>query len=424
MRILKIFSLDHSNWGRGKNNDHSDSNKDMNNNPPDLDDIWNDFTKKIYSFFGIKEKKHPRSGFPEFNNRNTGLLLWSFIIFCLFLWIISSFFIVKEGQVSVITRFGKYNRTAQAGFRWRLPYPIEHHELVNLSNLRTFEVGFRGSSQNKILSESLMLTTDENIVDMQFVVQYRLSENGATNYLFKTRDPDDSVRQSAETAMREIVGKKTMDFVLYEGRTLVTLEVQKLMQSILDNYNTGIQITAVAIQNVQPPEQVQAAFDDAVKAGQDRERKINEGYAYANQVIPLASGQASRAIEQAEGYKAKTIGEARGNAARFSSVLREYENAPEITRSRIYLETMESIFSKSNKLMIDVKNNNILLLPLETKNNKDNNSILSGDHSFDYNNFYNSESSKDDEKDVIVNNNDSSSSNSVEKKIRRDRSSY
>ena len=234
---------------------------------------------------------------------------------------------MQEGQVAVVTQFGKYKSTSQAGFQWRLPYPIQSHETVNVSQLRTFEVGFRGGARNKVLPEALMLTTDENIVDMQFVVQYRLRADGAPDYLFMTRDPDESVRQASETAMREIVGKQTMDFVLYEGRTTVASQVQALMQQILDRYQTGIQVSTVAIQNVQPPEQVQAAFDDAVKAGQDRERQINEGQAYANQVVPLASGQASRMQEQAEGYKAKVIGDAQGNTARFTSILGEYEGA-------------------------------------------------------------------------------------------------
>ena len=238
-------------------------------------------------------------------------------------WAASGFYIVQEGQVAVVTQFGKYKSTSQAGFQWRLPYPIQSHETVNASQLRTFEVGFRGGARNKVLPEALMLTTDENIVDMQFVVQY--AARGAPDYLFMTRDPDESVRQASETAMREIVGKQTMDFVLYEGRTTVASQVQALMQQILDRYQTGIQVSTVAIQNVQPPEQVQAAFDDAVKAGQDRERQINEGQAYANQVVPLASGQASRMQEQAEGYKAKVIGDAQGNTARFTSILGEYE---------------------------------------------------------------------------------------------------
>ncbi len=340
-------------------------------NPPDLDEIWQDFNKRVRNFLGQKKNEntdmnyHATGPGPSFPRQILGFgSIFFFVIFII--WLSSGFFIIQEGQVAVITRFGQYSRTAQAGFRWRFPYPLERHSIVNISQLRTFEIGFRGSSRNKMLSEALMLTNDENIVDMQFVVQYRLRSDGAPNYLFKVKNPDDSVRQAAETAMREVVGKKPMDFVLYEGRTDVTAEVQTLMQSILNYYESGIQISTVAIQNVQPPEQVQAAFDDAVKAGQDRERQINEGQAYANQVIPWASGQASRMLEEAEGCKARIIGDAKGKAARFISILNEYEKAPEITRDRIYLESMQKMFSEVGKIMIDTQNhNNVLYLPLD-----------------------------------------------------------
>ncbi|AGF49090.1 FtsH protease activity modulator HflK [Candidatus Kinetoplastidibacterium galati] len=353
----------------GKMNSLSNSsvNKNINEGPPDLSEVWDTFNKKINSIFGKKSNNGEPNNFGRngFSNKNTfNILVISFILLFI-IWIASGFFVVKEGQVAVITRFGKYLKTTHAGFSWIFPAPIERHEIVNISQLRTFEVGSRGGSRNKVLTESLMLTTDENIVDMQFVVQYRLNSDGAPNYLFKTRDPDESVRQAAETSMREIVGRKTMDFVLYEGRTLVASEVQNLMQKILDNYNTGIQITAVAIQNVQPPEQVQDAFDDAVKAGQDRERQINEGQAYANQVVPLARGQAFRIIEQAEGYKARIIGDANGNASRFISVLTEYEKSPDVTKDRLYLEAMKDIFSSVSKIMIDSSNNSFMILPLD-----------------------------------------------------------
>src|SRR5690606_34253284 len=212
-------------------------------------------------------------------------LLAALVVVGVVIWGLSGFMIVQEGQVSVVTRFGEYSKTLPPGLQWRMPYPIEQHQMVNIAQLRTFEVGFRGTARNKVLPESLMLTTDENIVDVQYVVQYRLNPNGAPDYLFRTSQPDESVRQAAETAMREIVGKKNMDFVLYEGRTEVDTEVQNLAQPLLDRYQTGIQISSVANQNVQTPEQVQAAFHDAVKAGHDRERQINEGNAYASQVL-------------------------------------------------------------------------------------------------------------------------------------------
>jgi len=352
--------------------------------PPDLEEVWRDFNGKISNLFGLGRKPNGRGNWPpplppdHNGNRNGGgnsdgpspraMRIGSGVILgaAVALWLATGFFIVQEGQVGVITQFGKYRSTTPAGFQWRLPYPFQAHELVNVSQLRTFEVGFRGNARAKVLPEALMLTDDENIIDMQFVVQYRLRGDGAPDYLFLTRDPDESVRQASETAMREVVGTKPMDFVLYEGRTEVAGEVQALMQDILDRYRTGIQISTVAIQNVQPPEQVQAAFDDAVKAGQDRERQINEGEAYANQVVPLAAGQASRMTQQAEGYRARVVGDATGDAARFDAVLAEYLKAPEVMRNRLYLETMQEIFSRASKVMIDTENgNNMIYLPID-----------------------------------------------------------
>jgi len=368
-RITKLFNLNDPGWGRGNNNGSEPPKRPKGNGdgPPDLDEVWRDFNNRVGSLFGRKGGGGGnRGGMTPPSPRGARIGLGLIALVLVLLWLASGFYIVQEGQVAVVTQFGKYKSTAPPGFQWRLPYPIQNAETVNISQLRTFEVGFRGSSRNKVLPEALMLTTDENIVDMQFVVQYRLRADGAPDYLFNMRDPDESVRQAAETAMREIVGKKPMDFVLYEGRTEVAVEVQNLMQQILDRYQSGIQVSTVAIQNVQPPEQVQAAFDDAVKAGQDRERQINEGQAYANQVVPLAGGQASRMLEQAEGYKAKVIGDARGDAARFTSILAEYEKAPKIMRERMYLETMQQIFSRASKVMVDTKNNsNMLYLPLD-----------------------------------------------------------
>lgn len=377
-RIIKIFNLNDPGWGRGNNNGSEPPKRPpqgKGDGPPDLDEVWRDFNNRIGSLFGRNkggggpgQSDNNRGGLTPPSPRSARIGLGVVAVAAAGIWLSSGFFIVQEGQVAVVTQFGKYARTVQAGFQWRLPGPIQNHEIVDLSRLRTLEIGFRGGSRNKVLPESLMLTTDENIVDMQFVVQYRLSDmpDGARNYLFETRDPDEAVRQAAETAMREIVGKQTMNFVLYEGRTQVASEVKSLMQSILDRYRVGINVDTVAIQNVQPPEQVQAAFDDAVKAGQDRERQINEGQAYANQVVPWASGQAARMTEQAEGYKAKVVGDAQGNAARFTSILHEYAKAPGIMRDRMYLETMQEMFSHASKVMVDTKNNNnMLYLPLD-----------------------------------------------------------
>lgn len=376
--ISKIFNLNDPGWGRGGRNDGGRNEDDSsrgprNDGPPDLDEVWKDFNNRIGSLFGNKRggPRGPRAGggggggmpaLPSGSPKLIGVLLLVAII----IWGLSGFMIVQEGQVAVVTRFGQYTKTLPPGLQWRIPYPIESHQMVNIAQLRTFEVGFRGTARNKVLPESLMLTTDENIVDVQYVVQYRLNPDGAPDYLFRTNMPDESVRQAAEAAMREIVGRKTMDFVLYEGRTEVATEVQNLAQSILDRYDTGIQISTVAIQNVQPPEQVQAAFDDAVKAGQDRERQINEGNAYANQVLPQAQGQVARMLQDAEGYRAKVVGDAEGDTARFLSIETEFAKAPEVTRQRMYLATMEQILESTAKVVVDAdSSNNMLYLPLD-----------------------------------------------------------
>ncbi|HLT98629.1 MAG TPA: FtsH protease activity modulator HflK [Burkholderiaceae bacterium] len=376
--ISKIFNLNDPGWGRGGRNDggrneDDTSRRPQNDGPPDLDEVWKDFNNRLGSIFGGKRggggPRSPRGngggGAPSLPS-GSPKLLGVLALVAIIIWGLSGFMIVQEGQVAVVTRFGKYTKTMPPGLQWRVPYPIEDHQMVNIAQLRTFEVGYRGTARNKVLPESLMLTTDENIVDVQYVVQYRLNPDGAPDYLFRTSMPDESVRQAAETAMREIVGKKTMDFVLYEGRTEVATEVHNLAQKILDRYQTGIQISTVAIQNVQPPEQVQAAFDDAVKAGQDRERQINEGNAYANQVLPQAEGQVARMLQDAEGYRATVVGDAEGDTARFTSIEAEFAKAPDITRQRMYLATMEQILESSSKVMLDADSStNMLYLPLD-----------------------------------------------------------
>lgn len=279
-------------------------------------------------------------------------------------WAASGFYIVPEGQVGVVTTFGKYTKDASAGFNWRMPWPIQEAEIVDVSSVRKAEIGIRGTTSR--LREALMLTDDENIVDVQFNVQYRIRPNAAKDYLFKTRDPDQSVVHAAESAMREVVGRKTMDSVLFESKQEIAESVKTGMQSMLDRYNTGIEVMSVAIQNAQPPEQVQAAFNDAVKAGQDRERQINEGEAYANGVIPKARGMASRLNQEAEGYKARVTEAARGDAERFKKILAQYEKAPEVTRDRLYVDIMKELYANSSKILVDTKtNNNLLYLPLD-----------------------------------------------------------
>jgi membrane protease subunit HflK len=264
----------------------------------------------------------------------------------------------------VVLTFGRYSQETEPGLRWRMPWPIQAHELVNLQSVRTLEVGYRNNVRTKVLKESLMLTDDENIVDLQFAVQYTVKD--ARDFIFNVRRPDESAMQIAETAMREVIGKSKMDGILYETREAIAIRARQLMQSIHDRYGTGIAVQAVTIQAAQPPEQVQAAFDDAVKAGQDREKQKNEGQAYANDVIPRARGTASRLMQESEGYKQRVIASAEGDASRFKQVLTEYSKAPAVTRERIYLETIQQVLSSTNKIVMDYRGSgNILYLPLD-----------------------------------------------------------
>lgn len=363
------FSLNDPRWGRDsrsdENQNHMQNDKKPNDGPPDLDQLWRDFNQRMSRFLGGKKNGSGSNGDgykPDAKGAGIGVGIIAAIAF--FLWLVSGFFIVQEGQTGVVMTFGKYNYMTPAGFNWRWPTPIQSHEIVNVSQVRTVELGYRSSVKNKLPKEALMLTDDENIIDIQFAVQYKL--NSASDWIFNNRDKEELIRQVAETSMREIVGKSKMDFVLYEGREKVAFDVAQLMQSILNRYKSGAQIINVTMQGVQPPEQVQASFDDAVKAGQDLVRQKNEGQAYANDIIPRARGAVSRLMEEAEAYRARVEANALGDASRFNQVYAEYQKAPAVTRDRIYLDTMQNIFTSTTKLMIDVKNSNPLLyLPLD-----------------------------------------------------------
>ena len=300
--------------------------------------------------------------------RGAGIGLGVLVLVALLLWLGSGFYIVREGQSSVVLRFGKFvKQIDQAGFTWRLPYPFETNEIVNTSQLRTVEVGYRNETRNKNLAESLMLTRDQSIVDIQFAIQYRVGN--PRDYLFNNRMgavPEEIVRQAGEAAMTEIVGRTGIDQVLFEEKELVATTARSLIQSILERYGVGITIVDVTIQQVQPPEQVQAAFEDANKAAQDRVRLINEGEAYANDLIPRAKGASARILEEANGYRASKIASAEGDASRFTSLLNEYEKAPKVTRDRLYLETMQDVMSNTAKVYMNSENNNnVMYLPLD-----------------------------------------------------------
>lgn len=367
------FSLNDPHWGRDSQDTKNQGDKKPNDGPPDLDQMWRDFNQRLSNLFGNKKSGgggnggdnngSGGSGFkPDMRGVGIGAAVISVIVG--FLWLVSGFFIVQEGQTAVVLTFGKFSHVAPAGFNWRWPKPIQTSEIVNVSQVRTVEVGYRNNVRNKVPVESLMLTEDENIIDIQFAVQYTLKN--AADWVFNNREHDEMVKQVAEAAIREVVGRSKMDFVLYEGREKVAFDTSQLMQQIVDHYKAGVQITNVTMQAVQPPEQVQAAFDDAVRAGQDLSRQKNEGQAYANDVIPRASGAASRLKQEADAYRASVVANAQGETARFKQILVQYDKAPAVTRERMYLEAMQQIFSSTTKVMVDSKsNNNLLYLPLD-----------------------------------------------------------
>ncbi len=328
--------------------------------PPDLDEALRALSKKIRAVFSGSQAKN--------DSPNSQVPVLPVVGLILFIWVATGFYIVDQGSRGIVLRFGKHVETTQPGPRWHIPYPIESVTIVNMEQVRTVEVGYRSgdanSGRSKELRESLMLTDDENIIDLQIAVQYNLKNVEDT--LFNNRTAEESVRSIAETAIREVVGRSKLDFVLYEGREEIAVNTKKLMQSILDRYKTGINVVSVTMQNAQPPEQVQAAFEDAVKAKQDLERQKNEGQAYANDVIPKARGTAARLAQEAAGYKTRVINEAQGNASRFNQILTQYQRAPEVTRQRLYIDAQEQIMSSVSKILIDQKaGNQLLYLPLD-----------------------------------------------------------
>ncbi|NBQ90575.1 MAG: FtsH protease activity modulator HflK [Betaproteobacteria bacterium] len=339
--------------------------------PPDLDELWRDFNRKLSGFLSGKGGRGGRGSDgpggdggtpPELKGAGLGAGLIVGLVGLV--WLGSGFFIVQEGQQAVVTSFGKYSYTADAGFQWRFPYPFQAHETVPVTQLRSLEVGRSGVVQATGLRDSSMLTQDENIVDIRFTVQYRLKD--ARAYLFENRGPDEAVIQASESAVREIVGRSKVDQVLYEQRDAIAADLVKSVQAQLDRLNSGIVVANINVQNVQVPEQVQAAFNDAVKAGADRDRLKNEGQAYASDVIPKARGTAARLLEEAEGYRSRVVAQAEGDSQRFKSVLSEYKKAPAVTRDRMYIETMQQVYQNVSKVMIDSKaNSSLLYLPLD-----------------------------------------------------------
>ncbi|MGL6070326.1 FtsH protease activity modulator HflK [Craterilacuibacter sp.] len=341
-----------------------------NDGPPDLDEIFRRLNQKLSRLLGAKPPAAGNNG-PTPETSPSGLFrggALAVVGVVAALWLASGFYVVDAREEGVVLRLGSYSRTTGPGLGWHLPYPFEKVEIVNLTEVRSIEVGYRGSAKNRIPEESLMLTDDQNIIDVQFSVQYDIKD--AKAFLFNNaaqeKDAKDIVKQAAETAIREVVGRNKVDFVLNEGRTQIAADTQLLIQQIVDRYNLGVRIAKVNINDVQPPQAVSSAFDDAVKAGQDKEKLRNEGQAYANDVIPKARGLASRLMEEAEGYRQRVVDNAEGDASRFTSVLSQYGQAPKVMRDRMYYDMMQQVMSNTSKVVVDQKGGgNLLYLPLD-----------------------------------------------------------
>jgi membrane protease subunit HflK len=379
-----LMSTNDPQWGKGGgSNNNGGGRRPDDQGPPDLDELWNDLKRRLEGLLGGKGASRPanrarnnnegnngggnngngggESGQPDFEGA-FGKVFVIAIPLLIMLWAASGFYIVEASERGLVLRFGEYVRKTEPGLQWRLPWPIESHEKVNLSGVRELTIGYQGTT--KLPKEALMLTQDGNIIDFQFAVQYKLQDPVA--FAFQNRLPEDAVKQVAESVAREVVGTSNFDDVISTGRTVVADKVKGLMQKILDDYQTGILIDKVNIQNAQPPEQVQDAFADAVKAAQDKEKSENDGKAYQNDVVPKAKGTAARLLAEAETYKARMVATAEGDANRFTQILNEYSKAPEVTRQRLYLETMQQVYANTSKVMIDAKGQgNLLYLPLD-----------------------------------------------------------
>lgn len=346
------------------------------NGPPDLDEVIKSFQDKLGGIFGGGSNGGDSGAGSA---KGLGFLAVGAAV----LWGLSGFYIVEEGTRGVETRFGAYSTTTQPGLNWRLPSPIDQVQIVDIQNVQVIEVGYRSGGRQgagSVPREALMLTKDENIVDVRLAVQYQVKD--AKNYAFNLHNPTATLKQVTESAERGVIGHSDMDFVLTEGRSEIVAEIQTEIQKVMDSYESGILVTSVNLQDAQPPEQVQGAFEDAIKAREDEQRYINEAEAYANEVVPVARGSASRKTQEAEAYKESIIAKATGEVSRFSQLLTEYKKAPVVTRQRMYLESMENVLSNTSTVMVDVKgSNNMLYLPLDKLGNRPvaNNTTVAGD---------------------------------------------
>ncbi len=345
-------------WGNSGNNGGGGDKKPPKKQNDDIDVLL----KKAQSIFGGASKK-----FGNNSGGGIGGIGGSVIVGVVgIVWLLSGIYIVDPAERGVVTQFGAYVEETKAGPHWHIPYPIESVRIVNVDQIRTAEIGYRsdGNRNGSVPTESLMLTKDENIVDLKIAVQYQVAS--AHQYLFDVSDPDLTLRAVIESTLREVVGQNTMDFVLTEGRNEVISRVQSLSQERLSAYKSGLIVTSVNLQDAQPPEQVQSAFADVVKAREDRERVINEAETYSNDILPKSRGLAARELEEASAYHDRVIAQATGEASRFTSIVKEYKKAPEVTRNRLYIDAVSQVLSNTSKVFVGSdSSNNLLYLPLD-----------------------------------------------------------
>lgn len=322
------------------------------NQPPDLEEMMRKLSRQLNGIFGGGGSGGSDGSGSGGMGRGAQALVSLGLIIAVVVWLASGFHIISEGERGVVLRFGEFQQVKNPGPGWHLPYPIERVEIENVDNVRTLS------------HRALIVTGDENIIDVDIAVQFRILD--LVDYLFNVRDPDTTVNQVMESAIRERIGKNNLDFILGEGRGEIASSSRVVMQENLDAYGAGIVVTAVSMQQAQPPEPVQESFADAIRAREDEVRFRNEAEAYANGVIPRARGQAARVIEEAEGYRDQVIARAEGDASRFDQLLTEYQQAPDVTRDRLYLEAVEAVLQDSRKVMLDVgSSNNLMMLPLD-----------------------------------------------------------
>ncbi|KMQ80923.1 HflK protein [Candidatus Burkholderia pumila] len=365
-----VFSINDSRWEREGNGVKNDSKRPQDNRrpngkdegPPDLDEMWRDFNRRIAGLFGRKPGNG--NGAPRDNGRGTKIGAGIVIGVLIAIYLGSGVFVVQDGHVGVVSQFGKYRQTVQQGIHWRLPYPFQSHDIVDTSQIRSVEIGRGTALSQGNLRDASLLTNEADIVDVRFAVQYQIKS--PTDFLYHNLDPDQSVTQAAQAAIREIAGSLKTDDLLYKDRQKLRSRLTESIQRSLDMYRTGLQVTGVTVQNVQVPQQVQSAFEEASRVRQDNERARDTAQAYVDQLILRAKADAAKMTDEATAYSNREVTQAQGDAERFKEVYAEYSKAPAVIRQQMYLDTMQQIYSRTTKVYVDSKSgNNVVYLPLD-----------------------------------------------------------